>query len=184
MSSGWRTATAVAEAHAFIGLGSNLGDRGAHLAGALRGLGRLGSVEAVSSVYETDPVGYVDQPDFWNLVAVLRTDLDPHLLLERIQALEAEAGRVRTIRDGPRPLDLDLLLYGGESLSTPTLVLPHPRLLERRFVLVPLVELAPALLHPVTGRRMTDHLPEVPGRERVHRLFPGARLLAPGGAPA
>jgi 2-amino-4-hydroxy-6-hydroxymethyldihydropteridine diphosphokinase len=173
----------VAEANAFIGLGSNLGDRGAHLAGALRGLGRLGSLDAVSSVYETDPVGYGDQPDFWNLVAALRTDLAPQALLERLQALEAEAGRVRTFRDGPRSLDLDLLLYGDESLCTASLIVPHPRLLERRFVMVPLVELAPALRHPVTGRSMTDHLPEVRGRERVRRLFPGDRLLAPGADP-
>jgi len=153
----------------FLSLGSNLGDREANLLEALRRLEQLGvHVVRRSSWYETEPVGYTDQPDFLNLVAEVRTRLGPHALLRAAQQVEAELGRVRAVRWGPRTVDVDLLLYGERVVNTPDLVLPHPRLRERAFVLVPLAELAPDLVLP-DGTAVTDLLPAV-AAQRVRRL--------------
>jgi 2-amino-4-hydroxy-6-hydroxymethyldihydropteridine diphosphokinase len=144
---------------AFVALGSNLGDRDAHLEAALAGLRATPGVRAVacSSVYETAPVGPPGQGPYLNAVARVETTLDPHALLARLLALEREAGRVRSgVRDEPRTLDLDLLLHGARCLDEPRLTLPHPRLHQRAFVLVPLAELAPALVHPRLGRTLAD----------------------------
>ena len=130
---------------AFIGVGANLGDRWATIRGALETLARTSGILAVESsgVYETIPVGVSDQPKFLNLVAGIETMLTPEQLLAVLHALENAAGRRRSreIRWGPRVLDLDLLLYEGEERAGPELVLPHPRMWERAFVLVPLREL-------------------------------------------
>lgn len=135
---------------AFLGLGGNLGDRAALLAEALRRLDRPGVLEiaAVSSVYETKAVGLTDQPDFLNLVAKIRTSLPPHELLRTALEVEAALGRVRVLRWGPRTIDIDLLCYGDIRLADAALTLPHPRLGERGFVLVPLAEIAPQLPLP------------------------------------
>ena len=131
---------------AFLGLGSNLGDRRANLRAAV---GALPDVVAVSSVYETDPVGGPeDQGPFLNAVVQLATERSPRQLLEAAAAAEAAAGRVRTVRWGPRTLDVDVLWVDGASVAEPDLVVPHPRLWERAFVLVPLAELAPDLATP------------------------------------
>lgn len=131
-------------ARAFLGLGSNLGDRAGHLRRAVSG---LPDVVAVSPLYETEPVGGpAGQGPYLNLVVELDTELSPRRLLERGQALEQAAGRVRTERWGPRPLDVDVLLVGSDSVDEPDLVVPHPRLWERRFVLAPLADLAPELV--------------------------------------
>lgn len=132
---------------AFLALGSNLGDRVATLAEALRGLeaNRDVQVVRVSSIYETVPVGVVDQPDFLNLVAEVRTRLSPDQLLAHALTVEALLGRVRRERWGPRTIDIDLLWFEGEIVATPTLTLPHPRWAERAFVVVPLAEIAPDL---------------------------------------
>lgn len=138
---------------AVIALGSNLGDRAAHLR---HGLDRLGLVVAVSQVFETDPVGGPDnQGPYLNMVAVVDTDLDPFALLRHLQGIEAEAQRVRLERWGPRTLDLDLLFYDDAVITTADLVVPHPRVAERRFVLEPLSEVAPDLCPP----RWRDTLP-------------------------
>ncbi len=129
---------------AFLGLGSNVGDRLAHLRKAVAG---LEGVIAVSTVYETEPVGGVDQDAFYNIVVELGTALSPEALLRRCQELEREARRVRHVRWGPRTLDVDVLLYGDRSIDTPDLVVPHPRMTERNFVMVPLLELDPELRH-------------------------------------
>ena len=129
---------------AFLGLGSNLDDRLTLLRGAVEGLGP--EVVAVSSVYETEPVGGPDQGAFLNLVVELDTASDPYDLLARCQALEADAHRVRRERWGPRTLDVDVLWIDGVQLSSPELTVPHPRMFERRFVLAPLAELAPDLV--------------------------------------
>lgn len=131
---------------AYLALGSNLGDRAAHLQHAVDGLAAAGGVEvvAVSHVYETTPVGGPPQPDYLNAVVAIETDLTPRRLLGLAQGLEAAAARVRGERWGPRSLDVDVLLVGDAVVSEPDLVVPHPRLRERRFVLVPLADVAPA----------------------------------------
>jgi len=142
-----------------VGLGSNLGEREATLWKALEGLGATEGIEvvAVSSFRETDPVGVVDQPRFVNAAAALETSLPPRELLERLLDVERALGRDRALekRWGPRTLDLDLLLYGGESIDEPGLEVPHPRLAERAFVLEPLLELDPDLRLP-DGRPLRD----------------------------
>ena len=144
---------------AYVGLGSNLGEREATLWKALEGLGATEGIEvlAVSSFRETDPVGVVDQPRFVNAVAGLETSLSPRELLERLLDVERSLGRDRAVEErwGPRTLDLDLLLYGGESIDEPGLEVPHPRLTERAFVLEPLLELDPDLRLP-DGRPLRD----------------------------
>ena len=144
---------------AYVGLGSNLGEREATLWKALEGLGATEGIEvvAVSSFRETDPVGVVDQPRFVNAAVALETSLRPRELLERLLDVERSLGRDRAVEErwGPRTVDLDLLLYGGESIDEPGLEVPHPRLAERAFVLEPLLELDPNLRLP-DGRPLRD----------------------------
>ncbi len=159
---------------AYIALGSNLGDRLAHLRRAVRALRELGEVEAVSPVYETEPVGYVDQPRFLNTVLRLRTELSPRELLERMQQIERQEGRVRTFPNAPRTLDLDLILYDDVVTETPELTLPHPRFHERAFVLRPLVDIAPDVAHPLldlTARELLERLEPVTGIARLPDLL-------------
>jgi 2-amino-4-hydroxy-6-hydroxymethyldihydropteridine diphosphokinase len=131
---------------AFIGLGSNLGRRREHLVQAVATLTEHGDVVAVSPLYETEPVGGPDQGPYLNCVVELATTDSPPQLLARCQELEGQAERVRTVRWGPRTLDADVLMVGTESINTPDLVVPHPRMWERRFVLAPLADLAPDLV--------------------------------------
>jgi 2-amino-4-hydroxy-6-hydroxymethyldihydropteridine diphosphokinase len=142
-------------ARAFVGIGANLGDRERTIRRALELLAERPGVElvAASTLRETDPVGYLDQPRFLNGAVELRTELPPRVLLETLLDVERELGRIRGEgpRFGPRPIDLDLLLYGDEVADEPGLVLPHPRLHERRFALEPLAELDPALAVPGRG---------------------------------
>lgn len=138
---------------AYVGLGSNLDDPAAQVESALAELDRLSGTRLVrrSALYRTRPVGYAEQPDFVNAVAELETALEPEALLRALLALEQAHGRVRGIRNGPRTLDLDLLLYGGCTRRSADLTLPHPRLHERAFVLVPLHEIAPDARVPGRG---------------------------------
>jgi len=148
---------------AFLGLGSNVGDRLGFLRGAVESLGP--SVVGVSPVYETDPVGGpVDQGPYLNIVVELRTDLAPRELLAVAQRLESGAGRVRDVRWGPRTLDVDVLLYGDEQVDEPDLVIPHPRWAERDFVLAPLADLGYPGVEPRewTGVRLTGLTLQVP----------------------
>ena len=134
---------------AFIGLGSNLGERRAEIARAVAALREHRDVTAVSPLYETEPVGGPEgQPPYLNAVVELRTQAGAHELLERCRALEAAAHRVRTVRFGPRTLDADVLLVDGVVVDEPGLQVPHPRMWERRFVLAPLGDLAPDLVPP------------------------------------
>ena len=140
---------------AFVGIGSNLGEPERQIAAALEQLAAEDGIDvvAVSTLRETEPVGYLEQPNFLNGAAQLETELAPSELLERLLAIEGRLGRVRGEgpRFGPRTIDLDLLLYGDESIAEPGLTVPHPRMWERRFVLEPLAELAPALEIPGIG---------------------------------
>jgi 2-amino-4-hydroxy-6-hydroxymethyldihydropteridine diphosphokinase len=134
---------------AFVGLGSNLGDRRAELARAVVGLVARGDVRAVSPLYETEPVGGPDgQSPYLNVVVELWTSDSPRALLDRCRALEGAAHRVRGVRFGPRTLDADVLLVGDAQVEEPDLIVPHPRMWERRFVLAPLADLAPDLVPP------------------------------------
>ena len=159
---------------AFVGLGSNLGDRAGHLLLAVRGMIDAGLVVSrLSSVYETEPVDVTDQPAFLNMVAELRRPLPaPEQLLARLLQIEYALGRKREARKGARTVDLDLLLYGDETRETEFLRLPHPRLHLRRFVLVPLAELEPQLIHPMWGRTVSDHLAESEDDSSVKRWRP------------
>ncbi len=133
---------------AFLALGSNLGDRWENLARALSALGEVHalSLRKISSVFETAPVGKVDQPDFFNLVLEIETDLSPEKLLVRCLEIETELGRVRHERWGPRNIDIDVLWYDDQRVAMVNLTLPHPRMHERAFVMVPLAEIAPELV--------------------------------------
>jgi len=143
----------------------------------LSALARLGRIEAISSVYQTEPVGFRDQPDFWNLVLRLATTLAPAELLGALQAIELAQGRMRPFPNAPRTLDIDLLLYDDLVLDEPALRLPHPRMTERAFVLRPLAELDPALRLPAGGGAVDELARALPARPRAEPIFPGAELL-------
>jgi 2-amino-4-hydroxy-6-hydroxymethyldihydropteridine diphosphokinase len=157
----------------YLSLGSNLGRREANLAQAVALLsGFLDSVR-VSAIYETEPMYVIDQPAFLNVALSGKTELTPQVLLERCQSIEAKMGRDRgrQVPKGPRLIDIDILLFGDLVLRTPELEIPHPGLSERRFVLIPLLELAPSLADPQTGlpyKRVLEALPE----QGVYRLAP------------
>lgn len=156
----------------YLGLGSNVGDRESHLRAAIELLRERGvEVEAVSSAYETEPVGEVlDQPDFLNAAIRVRTALEPEALLDLCKEVEAARGRALDApRHSPRPLDVDLLLLGDLRLSTDRLTLPHPEVTSRRFVLTPLLELDPELALP-DGTRLAQALASLGGGQRVQRL--------------
>ncbi|MEK7623613.1 MAG: 2-amino-4-hydroxy-6-hydroxymethyldihydropteridine diphosphokinase [Patescibacteria group bacterium] len=142
----------------YLSLGSNLGDRHASLQQAVDELKKLGSIEAMSDWYETEPVGNTEQPWFINGVIKLVTGIEPDQLLTKIHEIEMRLGRVRDTPWGPRTIDIDLLLYDNLVLNTDILTLPHPRLHERRFVLIPLTEIAPNLIHPVLRKSIRELL--------------------------
>ena len=149
---------------AYLGLGSNLGDRRQHLERAIAGLRPAGEVVAVSSLYETAPVGGPPQGDYLNQVARLSTVVAARPLLEACQAIEAEGGRDRRERFGPRTIDIDLLLYGSMVIDQPGLTVPHPRMIERRFVLDPLLEIWPDAQLP-DGTRLDSFLEAVSSQQ-------------------
>ena len=161
--------------NAYVGMGSNLGDRAGYLLLAVRGMLDAGlDVTRLSSVYETAPVDNVDQPPFLNLVAELHgpTLPAPEQTLARLLRIEYALGRTRTKPNAPRTIDLDLLLFKDERASTEFLTLPHPRLHLRRFVLVPLNELVPNLVHPALSKPVHELLEKTPDKSEVVRWKP------------
>ncbi len=157
----------MVESAAYIGLGSNLGDRVGYLRQAVGLLAWVTRVDIVSSLYETEPWGAAGQPAFLNAVCRVLTTLAPHALLTETQQIEATLGRERRVHWGPRTVDLDILFYDNRAIDTPELVIPHPLLPERAFVLIPLAEIAPGLRHPVLGKTIAELAAAVPGRETV-----------------
>lgn len=160
---------------AYIGLGSNLGEREDMIRQALEALSLLPETDLLraSSLYDTEPVGDVEQPNFLNAVAELDTNLTARQLLWNLLLIEKRLGRVRTRKWGPRAIDLDLLLHGTQILDEPDLRVPHPEIIRRSFVLVPLVELDPQLVHPESGETMVAHLSRLASRPPVKK---GTRL--------
>ena len=158
--------------NAYVGLGSNLGDRAGYLLLAVRGMLDAGlDVIRLSSIYETEAVEYEDQPAFLNMVAELRgsTLPPPEQMLARLLRIEYALGRIRDVPMGPRTIDLDLLIFKELRSDTEFLKLPHPRIAARRFVLVPLAELAPNLVHPVIGKKISELLANTSDRSAVSR---------------
>ncbi len=147
----------------YLGLGSNLGNRQRNIERAVELLRERVEVERVSAIYESPPVGYVKQPHFLNAVCKARTGLSPLEFLPFAQEIEGSMGRIPTFPSGPRSLDIDILLYGDLVLATPQLTIPHPRMAERAFVLVPLAEIDPEARHPVLGRTARELLAGIGG---------------------
>jgi 2-amino-4-hydroxy-6-hydroxymethyldihydropteridine diphosphokinase len=147
----------------YLALGSNIGDREANLRAAIQSLSAAGiPVLRESPIYETEPAGYAEQRWFLNMVVEAETALFPMQLLTRTGKIERALGRVRTVPNGPRTIDIDILLYGDAVVRTPRLEIPHPRMHQRRFVLAPLSDLAPGLLHPVLRRTVRQLLDAAP----------------------
>ena len=140
----------------YLGLGSNLGDRRRNLDKALDLLSRRVQVEKVSSVYDTEPVGNTEQPRFLNMVCQISTSLEPMALLTLLKGIESILGRSPHTSSLPRSIDIDILFYGDRVVDTEKLVIPHPRLKERAFVLIPLAEIAPGFKHPTDGRTVQE----------------------------
>lgn len=161
----------IGRVRGYVGIGSNLGDRMRRLADAVAALDRCGlAVRRVSSVWETEPVDTRSPEWFLNAVVEIETAREPSEVLDVLLGIEREAGRVRGARNAPRVLDLDLLWLGGRTLASPGLTLPHPRMWDRRFVLEPLVELAPDLVDPATGETAARRLDALPGGAVVRRI--------------
>ncbi|GAC1389095.1 MAG: hypothetical protein NVS4B11_15880 [Ktedonobacteraceae bacterium] len=159
----------------YLALGSNLGDRRGNLAAALQRLREKVEIHIISSVYETEPVGYLDQPHFLNMVCCGKTELSAQELLLEVKAIEVTIGRQPSFRNGPRPIDIDILLYDDLQLEQDTLTIPHPRMNERAFVLVPLAEISPNVIDPISGRTAQE-LADALSHDGVKTLAPNLRI--------
>ena len=167
--------TPVATHTVYLALGANIGDRRGNLATALQRLHEIMEIGLVSSLYETDPVGYSDQPRFLNIVCCGKTWLDADNLLKYVKEIERVIGRKPSFRNGPRPIDIDILFYDTVQLEKEHLTIPHPRLRERAFVLAPLAEIAPEILDPVSGKTIQELLGAV-SQEGVIKLAPNLKI--------
>lgn len=162
---------------AYLGLGSNLGDRKQNLAWSLDLISKQSVVEKLSSIYQTEPVGYKQQPLFLNAVCRISTGLSPDKLLRLAKEIEAELGRAPSFSNAPRTIDIDILFYDDEVFSSKELTIPHPRLTERAFVLVPLAEIAPDLVHPVSGKRVKELLDDLGDAAGVRKWAEAGEIM-------
>ena len=154
----------------YLALGSNVGDRHANLGDAISRMTQSSiHITKLSSIYETEPVDYLEQPWFLNAVLEAQTDLPPAQLLATLRRIESEMGSNKPFAKGPRLIDLDVLLYADETIDTPTLQIPHPRMLQRNFVLAPIAEIAPTIRHPSWSANAADLLAHSPDQSIVHR---------------
>ena len=151
----------------YLGLGSNMGNRQDRLDRALELLSQRLPVDQVSPIYDTEPLGNTNQPRFLNMVCQVHTRLVPTELLSLVKGIELKLGRAPGTFNAPRPVDIDILFFGDQVIDTPDLVIPHPRLTERAFVLVPLAEIAPGLVHPVNGKTVRELLQAVTETQSV-----------------
>ena len=156
-------------AEVFIGIGSNLGDRLANLNNAVGLLAQECEIKQISSIFETEPEGYEPQPDFLNCVVRGETGLRPLELLDELKSIEKMMGRTASFSNAPRPIDLDILFYRDEIIKAKELEIPHPRLQDRAFVLVPMVQMAPQFTHPALHKTMQQLLSELPKGKRVEK---------------
>ena len=161
----------MGEKRVYLSLGSNIGDRRGNLRAAIDGLPHGGvAITRVSSFYETEPVDLKEQPWFLNCVAEAETHFDPFMLLRALRKVETKMGGKKLVAKGPRRIDIDILLYGLETIDTPELQVPHPRMHLRRFVLVPLAEIAPGAVHPILKLTVAQMLGRTPDNSVVRRL--------------
>jgi 2-amino-4-hydroxy-6-hydroxymethyldihydropteridine diphosphokinase len=166
------TVTLILPEIVYLSLGSNLGDRAAQLRAAIERLAEAGTVKATSGFYETEPVDFLDQPWFLNCVVALETFQTPRELLAHALAIEEGMGRRRTRDKGPRTIDIDILLFGDRVIDEPGLKVPHPAMQERRFVLEPLTEIAPGVIHPTIKKTAREMLAQLPTGQAVRSLRP------------
>jgi len=167
--------TPLATHRVYLALGANIGDRRGNLAAALQRLREIMEIDCVSSIYETEPVGYADQPRFLNIVCHGKTWLDAEKMLHYVKEIEAAIGRKPSFRNGPRPIDIDILFYDDVQFEQEHLTIPHPRLRERAFVLAPLAEIAPEALDPVSGKTAQELLAAV-AQDGVTKLAPNLKI--------
>ena len=153
----------------YLCLGSNLGEREKNLTQALTLLSQKVTLEKVSSIYETEPIGYKEQPFFLNLVCQIGTNLSPEELLHLAKAIENEMGRVPSFPNAPRLMDIDILLYDDQIINSQDLTIPHPDMTDRAFVLVPLVEIAPGVIHPQAGKTIAELAASAAGNSIVKK---------------
>lgn len=170
----------VNEEHtAYLGLGSNLGNKKENIKKALTVLGKKPGITLLqySSIYLTEPVGVSRQPDFYNCVAMIKTTLSPHSLLSAVKRIESELGREPDSHFLPRPIDIDILLYGDTEVDSLDLMIPHSRLSKRAFVLVPLLEINPDLIHPISFKPLREYLTDIDPPQKVERVIDAGELF-------